>query len=231
MWPAILAAMPGIASMMGGASGLFGGKKNDASKAGMGYLNQIPSTLQPHYQPYIDRGRNASDSVNDQYGQQVNDPGGIYNKLGAGYKESPGYQFKLQQALQAANQSSAAGGMLGTPQNQQQDMQLANDIGGQDFEKYLDHVMGIYNSGITGQQGTANQGFNADMDFGNALGNNLQSQGQLAYEGANARNMGRGQNWSNIFGGAGQALGGYNAYNQQQKFMDMMSKYFNGGGV
>lgn len=225
-------ALPGIASSLGGLAGLFGkNKKNDASKAGMQYLNKIPGAMSPYYQPYINKGLAASDLVGDQYGQQVSDPGAIYNKLGAGYQESPGYQFKLHQALNAADQASAAGGMLGTPQHQQQNMEVANDIAGADFEKYLQNVLGIYQGGISGEEGTAARGYDASTNFGNALGNNLQSQGQMAYEGANARNMQRNQNLSNLTGGIGSAIGGYNAYNQQQKFLDMLNRFGSDRGV
>jgi len=47
-----------------------------------------------------------------------NDPDGLYSKLGQGYKESPGYQFKLKQAMMAGDNAAAAGGMAGTPQHQ-----------------------------------------------------------------------------------------------------------------
>jgi len=55
-------------------------------------------------------------------------PNSMYNKFSEGVQRSPGYQFKLKQALQAGQNPSAAGGMLGTPQDQQQQMGIANDL-------------------------------------------------------------------------------------------------------
>ncbi len=231
MWPAIMAAAPGIMSAAGGLAGLFGKKKKDPSKAGMKYLNNIQPSMSPYYQPYIDKGRAASESVNNEYNQQVSDPSAIYNKLGAGYKESPGYQFRLNQALQAGNQSQAAGGMLGTPQNQQQNMGIAGDQAGADFEKYLQNVIGIYKGGIAGQEGTAGRGYDASSTMGNAAGDIEGRKAEMAYNGADSMNKGNAQNWENITSGLGQAGTGYNAYNQQQKFMDMMQKFYNSRGA
>ena len=233
MWPALLGAIPGIASAVGGIAGLFShkDKRNDPTKAGMKYLNKIPASMSPYYQPYIDKGNAAGNMVGSEFNKMINDPGALYNKLGSGYQESPGYKFQLQNALQAGNNASAAGGMLGTPMHQQQNMQIGNDMAGADFEKYLAHMLGIYGGGITGEQGIANQGFDASRDYANMLGTNLGAKAQMAYQGADAKNQASAQNWQNIFSGLGAAGSGYNSYNQQKNFMDMMQKFYSPGGA
>ncbi len=233
MWPALLAAAPGIATAAGGLAGLFGKKKkkNDPTAAGMQYLDQIPGAMKPYYQPYMDRGNAASDVVGGEYGKMINNPNAMYDKFGEGYKESPGYQFKLHQALNAGNNASAAGGMLGTPMHQEQNMDTAHGLADQDFEAYMNHILGIYGGGVSGEQGVADKGFDANQSFANMLGSNLTQKGQLAYEGANAKNQEKSQNWQNIFSGVGAAGTAVNATNQQSKFNDMMSKFFNKGGA
>lgn len=231
------AAVPAIA-------GLFGHKKNKPAAVGKAGLNNVTPAMSPYYQPYIDKGRAAGDSVNEQYGQQVNDPGGVYNKLGAGYKESPGYQYRLNQAMNAGNQANAAGGMLGTPQNQEQNMQTAGDMAGADFEKYMQNVMGIYQGGIKGQEGTATRGYDASGRMGDAAGGVEAGKASMDYNQADSDAQDRKKRWENLASGIGAAGTAYNSYNQtnnqgqsnnnqtqQQKFMEMMQKFFSNGGA
>jgi len=174
------------------------------------YLDKMPGAIKPFYEPYINRGNNASNTLQDEYGKQINDPGGINARLGAGYKESPGYQFKLHQALAAGDNAAAAGGMIGSNQHQQTNMQLANDISSQDFNDYMSRVLGIYNSGIKGNEGFSERGYNASNELGQSIGNNYLNEATLAYKGAGAENennqnetKANAQMWGNLAGLAG----------------------------
>lgn len=187
------------------SNSLFGRNKNPAGEANK-YLNQIPGTINPYYQPYINAGQGALNNVQGEYGKLTNDPNAIYNKLASGYEPSKGYQFNLQQALNAGQNAAASGGMLGTPQNQQQSQQIASGLASQDFQNYLANNMGLYGMGLQGQQGLESQGWDASKSLAENLANVLGRQGQLAYEGQAAQNANRGANWSNLFGLAGQAL-------------------------
>lgn len=199
-----------MAGMTGkGLSGLFGGKKNrsNPAEAANNYLNQVPSATKPYYQPYIDQGRLASADLNNEYGRMTGDPQSVYDQMGKGYKESQGYQTRLQAALQAAQNASAAGGMLGTPQYQQESAQIANDMSSKDYEDYLNHILGIYGGGIQGKQGVANQGYDASKGYAGILGGNLVGQAQNAYAGQAGQNQANQQNWGNMFGGLGGLAG------------------------
>jgi len=207
-------AVAGAVGQIGkGLSGLFGKKKNknnpaDASKP---YLDQVPGATKPYYQPYIDEGRNASGNVNREYGRMTDNPQDVYDQMGKGYKESPGYQTRLQAGLQAAQNASAAGGMLGTPQYQQQSAQIANDMSSKDYEDYMNHMMDIYGQGVQGQQGTANQGYDASKGYADILGNNLNDQATNAYEGQKNtneyNNQRKNQGWGDMFSGLGGLSG------------------------
>ena len=141
-------------------SELFHGGKNPANEA-MPYLNKIPGAVNPYYQPYINQGQQANQNLMGQYGNLINNPGQKFSEFGQGYKESPGYQFKLNQALQAGNNAAAAGGMAGSPQHEQQNIQIGNDIASQDFNDYINHIMGLYGYGLQGEQGLGEQGYRA----------------------------------------------------------------------
>lgn len=211
MFQALLAALPGIMSAAGGLSGLFGNKnKGNPADAANRYLDQIPGQMNPYYQPYMDAGKGALGKLTGEYGNTIDDPNSIYNKLAEGYKESPGYAFKLKQALGAGQNASAAGGMLGTPQDVQQQSQIGHDIADQDFEKYMERMNGIYNRGLQGEEGINQKGFDASTGYGNMLGSILGQKGMNAFTGQQGQNQANQANWSNFFGGIGQGVQGYN---------------------
>ncbi len=194
------------------------GKNRNPAGVANSYLSQIPDAMKPYFQPYINQGQQAGQQLTGQYNQMTQNPGELMAGLGAGYKQSPGYQYKLQQALNAGQNASAAGGQLGTPQDQQQQMGTANDIASQDYNDYMQHILGLYGLGQQGQQGLQQQGFQASTGLGENLGNVLGTQGQYAYGGQAGQNANRSQNWSNLFNLGGAALGGYlggssNAFN------------------
>src|SRR5579864_175938 len=123
----------GGAGMAGAGFGaLFGGHEDPAESANP-YFDQIPGQLEKYYNPYIQRGNRAGDAMEGAYGNLINDPGGMLNKIGGGYQQSPGFKFAMQQALQGAGHGAAAGGMAGTPQHEQQNMEIATNLANQDY--------------------------------------------------------------------------------------------------
>ena len=102
--------------------------------------------------------------------------------------------------------------MAGSPQHQQQSMQTANDIASQDYNDYINHILGLYGYGLQGEQGLGQQGYEASRGYGDILGSNLAQQGQLAYEGQAGQNANRSGLFNNLISGAatigGAALGG-----------------------
>jgi hypothetical protein len=166
---------------------------NPADSA-MQYFNQIPGTMSPYYQPYINSGQNALNTLNTQYSNSVNDPTGEMNNIGRGYQQSPGYQYQVDQATGAANRAAAAGGMVGSPAEQQTLAGNINQMANQDYYGYVDRGMQNYNAGIQGFQGLNTQGYNASNELAQSLAAALMSQGQLAYAGQANQNMQQGGN-------------------------------------
>ena len=203
-----VAAGTGLAG--GVANSLFGRPKfKNPADAAMPYLNKVPDTIKPYYQPFIDRGGRAGANLENQYGRMTNNPGQLYNDLGQGYKESPGYQFKLHQALMAGNNAAAAGGMAGSNQHQQLSEQTANDIASQDFRDYMSQIQGLYGEGIHGEQGLNELGYNSSDELSQGLGNNLYSQANVASRGVDqqnqynqARSKAQSQAWGDLAGTA-----------------------------
>ena len=91
-------------------SKMFGGHQQNPADKAMPYLNQIPGQVQPYYQPYQEAGKSSLADLQQRYKQMLENPGEIYNKLGEGYKQSPGYENTLRNAMAGANNAAALGG-------------------------------------------------------------------------------------------------------------------------
>lgn len=190
----------GAGAFGGGMAGLLSllgiGHGQNPSDAANNYLNQIPGQTKPYYQPYMDTGGKA---LNDYYNKMGQNPTDVYNNLGKGYKESPGYKFQLQQAMNAGNSANAAGGMLGTPQHQQQNMELAQDVASKDYENYMNHVLGLNTEQTKGLGDLTHIGQNSSQQYSDIIGSVLGKQGQNAWETTKGQNESSQQNWSNLF--------------------------------
>ncbi|MDD5212359.1 MAG: hypothetical protein PHV62_08075, partial [Sulfuricurvum sp.] len=219
----------GIASGLGGVGaglmGMFGGQNNpyDAAK---GAYDQIPGTISPYFQPYINAGQGALGQLQGQYGSLMgnlpglqgqynslmNDPSAMFNKIAGGYHQSPGFQFQLGQGMNAANNAAAAGGMAGSPQHQQQAATMAEGLANQDFYNYMGQALGMYGTGLQGNQGLYNQGlagmqginqmgYNASNELAGGLASAVMNKGNMAFAGQAAQNQAQGSQMGDIFGG------------------------------
>lgn len=196
----------GLGQAAGGLFSIFGNQKNPADAANK-RIGQIPGQLEGYYSPYMNAGKGALGDLQNQYKDLLG--GNIQNKLGENYKESPGYQFKLKQAMQQGGAAAARGGYLGTPMDQQQSMQLGNDIASQDYNDYIKNQMGLYGLGLTGEQGLNNQGFDANKEMADAWGNTLGAQGAYDFMGQQGANQRQSQGMGDLFKGLGTAGASY----------------------
>ena len=195
--------MRGIGGAIGGAlGGLFGGGGNDPGAGAMNYLDKIPGL----YDPYIQAGNRGLPTLEQQYGMGA-DPsqtGNILSQLGAGYQQSPGYQYSLDQALKGVDRASAAGGTLGTPGAMTAAAGAAQGIASQDYNSYLQNALGLRQQGLSGLQGLYNTGYDATTGTANAY----QTQAQLEYERQAAQNAAGAQAGGGIGGAIGSVIGG-----------------------
>lgn len=201
----------GLGMLGAGLGGLFSDWTNPAD-AGMGYLDELKKQLPGYYQDYISRGGRMGDMAEGQYGQLMNDPGSRLNQIGAGYQQSPGFQNALKQALAGANASAAAGGMIGSPMSQYQNMQEATNLANQDYDKWMQNALGLYGTGLSGAQNMYGIGANASNNMAGNMAQLAGTQAQLAYEGQNAQNQHEGGFWGNLMGGIGSLAGGLAAF-------------------
>lgn len=164
------------------------------------YLQQIPGQITPYYQPYMDAGSGAMSTLQGQYSDLINDPGGKYNQIGESFHQSPGFDWQMQQALQGANHAAAAGGMAGSPEHEQQNEQVANNLANQDYYNYMQGATGMYNKGLEGEQGLMHQGYNATQSLTDQIAQELSAQSALAYK----QNASKNSMWDSLAKGVGE---------------------------
>jgi len=202
---------PGMAiggGLIGGVLGnMFDDDWENPADSAKPYMDQIPGQLNQYLDPYIQAGQRALPGLENQYGQLMNDPSGRLNQIGAGYHQSPGFQFALQQALQGSGHAAAAGGMAGSPQHEQQNMGIATGLANQDYNQWMQNALGLYGTGLQGQQGIYNTGARTGMAMGEDMASYLANQAKLAYEGQNAENQHEGGGLGSLLGAAGTIAG------------------------
>lgn len=148
----------------------------------MSIMGQIPTQLKPYYQPYMDAGTQAIPTLEDQYTKLLTNPGGMFNQMGESFQQSPGFNFAMQQALQGAGHAEAAGGMAGSPEHEQENMTLATNLGDQDYYNYMNHVIGLYGQGLSGEQDLMHQGLNATEGYTGQMAQAIAGQAMLKYQ-------------------------------------------------
>jgi hypothetical protein len=163
---------------------LFGNGENPADEASP-YLDQIPGETRKNLQPWADYGMSLTQN-----------PGGRLNQIGQDYKQSPGFQFALQQALQGGNHAAAAGGMAGSPQHEFQNMATATGLASQDYNDWMKNALGLHNEGYQ-------QGQTASTNINDQIIQALAAKSGLAYKGAAQQNQGFASNLGNVLQGAG----------------------------
>lgn len=160
---------------------------NEASK----YIGQIPGATSKYLNPYIEAGKGALPTLQGQYGNLLNDPGGMINKIGAGYKQSPGFKFALEKALAGGNRAFAAGGMGGSPSSSLWGMETAEGLASQDYNQFLQNALSQYGLGLAGEQNIFNTGAGTAKSMADMIAQVLAQQGAYKYQGAQAnQNMG-----------------------------------------
>lgn len=183
---------------------LFNGGKNAANTGTVyatvgannayGFLDEGQKNLesqynkaQDYYQPYANTFGNASSmwgnalGLNGQQGTQA---------AQSAYSTSPGYQFQLDQGLQALERRAAAQGQLGSGNTTTDTLNYAQGLANQDYNNWVDRLQSANNLGVVtaGQQAGLTTGIGdaaystgvSKADISNALGQfsgGLQAQG------------------------------------------------------
>jgi hypothetical protein len=171
-----------------------------------GMYDDVSSTITPYFQPYVDAGTSSLGTLQEQLSRMYSDPGALYADLGQGFRASPGYEYNVNQATQAANAAAAAGGQLGSPAEQQA---LAQQVGGmadQDYQNYMNSMMGLYGQGVQGLTGLTGLGYQASSSLAEDLARAQMAQYGLDQAGELAKMQQESSMFATIGGIAGAAV-------------------------
>lgn len=194
------------------ASGLLGsmGSQSPAAAASP-YFDEAKEALQQYSAPYVNRGNQSSDLLQQVFSKLISNPQDVLGQLQGSYTSSPGYQFNYNQAMQGLGNAAASGGMSGSLMHQQQAADLGSNYASRDFSDYMNRALGLYGTGLQGMQGFSNMGWDASKTLMEDLASLAGAQGAYAAQDVAGRN----QSNSSLLGGAGsvlsQLLGGGNS--------------------
>ncbi len=190
--------MSWLSNLFGGG----GGYKNPVDAA-MPYFNKIPEQTNPYQQPFFEAGKNALPNLENEYSSLLGNPGGKLNDIGQNFQKSPGFDFAMKQALDSIGRKGAATGVYGSPEHEQWAMETAQGLANQDYYNWLGQATGLYNQGLSGEQGLAQIGAQSGSNIANMIAQALAQQGGLAYTGQQNQNQQNSSLWNNLLKGAG----------------------------
>jgi len=131
----------------------------NANNTAQGYLdsayNDARNTVagnNQYYQPYYDTGTQANTALANANG--LNGAAG-YNDAMSQFRTGPGYQFQMDQGLDAINRGAAARGGLASGNNTVDIMKYAQGMADQSWQQNLNNLSGMANTGMQAAQGMA----------------------------------------------------------------------------
>lgn len=177
------------------SGGLGGSALNGLIKGGLGYLFNNPNNsgknaiqdamnaAQANYAPYLAAGNQAEGTLANLYG---NNGTAAQSSAFQNFQNTPGYQFALQQGLNAVNANAAAMGSPLSGNNQQAVNNYAQGVANQTYNNYVNQLQnmasgganaatGVSNAGLTGAGGIAQIGQNNANNQNTAIGTGLAS--------------------------------------------------------
>ncbi len=194
--------------------GLFGSGNNPYDTSG----KDLKQFNRNNLNPYINNGMWGSDQYKDLLTRLMGkSPVNFENSIMSQYQQSPWAKHEIEDATTAANRAAAAGGYLGTPQEQQG---LADNIGGivsKDQQQFYNNAVNPYehftDDELHGLSDMGNQGLSAQQfleRYLESLANN-----DAAQQGWNNQNRGFGGFMHGIGGllGAGDTVAGMGGKN------------------
>lgn len=187
-------------------------KYANPSDSAMPYLQQIPGTVEPYYNPYIQLGQGAARASAPIYYQMATNPQEYYNQTMSGYQPSEQYQYNQQQAMAQQQAAAASGGFTGTQYDQANQAATTQGLLSQDEQQYYNNVTGAQKYGLGAGMDYFNTGYNASNTLATMLGQNLAAEAGLAYQGTAFQDQMQAQQASNRLGLLGTTIGATGGY-------------------
>lgn len=205
------------------AAGDAAKQQEQAAQAGIDNQNKIWGQVQNYFSPYVNAGNNAISNYSSALPGIANNVSNIKapNALGSFFNPSdlaqtPGYQFTLNQGLQATQNGFSAQGLnnsgAATKGAAQYAQGLASNTYNQQLQNFLQQQGQQYGQGLQ----SANFGLNQQQTLNNLLFG-AAGLGQNAAQGVSSAGLGNAAQINNLLGQQGNAaaagtVGAANAY-------------------
>jgi len=154
-------------TVIGGIGSLIGGKESGQDiKQGYGEaidaLEGVKGEQQQLYSPWIDAGKKALQAMQDT---------GEFDFTNLDTFIDPSYEFRLQEGVNALDQSASARGNLMSGAQQQAVTDYGQNLASQEYGNAFDRAFQTYNTNLGKQQHLTGVGQNALGGYSNALSN------------------------------------------------------------
>ena len=179
-------AVAGLASSVIGGSSASG-----AISAGQQQANA-------ELQPFVTQGTAANKAAADLAGLNGADAASAAK---GDFQASPGYQYQVQQGLQAVDAGAAAKGMLRSGATLKAEQTLGSNLANQDYQQYINNLGSLSSSGINAAGGVASTDTSAAGNQASIYGN--EAKGISNGIGGVLGNSGVQNGLSSLFGSSG----------------------------
>lgn len=155
----------------------YGQARSDVT-AGYGAAQPFLSKLGAAYDPMVQGGQNAFNAYTDAIG--ANGAEGN-ERATAAFRAGPGYEFALNQGLEAVQRSAAARGMSASGNTSADLLKFATGLADQNYQNYVSNLQngaGFLNTGLAGQANGLTTQANAAIGQGTALAALGQASGR-----------------------------------------------------
>jgi hypothetical protein len=189
--------LPILGGILSGVLGLAGANRAANAQAGaaqnqLAFNQQVYDDISANFKPYLDMGLQGQQAYNSLLGLGQA-PAGF-----TGFQQSPGYQFAMNQGMDASRSQAAAMGGLNSGRTLRDLNAFGQGLANQEYQTYLNRLQGIGQQGqsAAGMQGAAGQQFGANAL--NAMGSLGDARAAGYVGGANA-----------LMGGINNAVAGW----------------------
>ena len=160
------------------------------------------------FQPWVDSGKAANSMYDNALG--LNGADGNTAATGA-FQAGPGYQFALDQGLQAAERGASAGGMLGSGNLLTALTEYGQGTANKEYGSWLDRLNGVSGQGLQAASGQANgytnlsnlyqQGTSNRLDLESGVVQGLTGSNNQLAQGQEAKNAAQGSFFGKLLNG------------------------------
>lgn len=175
---------------MGGWGDVFGGAADRGYKAASQILTKYNDLQRKDFEPFMEAGYGALEELVNKVKQGPGD-----------YKESPGYQFQLDEGIKAVNRAAAARGASGAGGTTKDIMRYAQGLASSDYDQFLNR----YYQSLNPYLSLSNLGYGATTATNQLTNNYMNAIAQANIERGQARS-------SAITGALGQLATGIGAF-------------------